>query len=36
MVAVASEIDESGINRLKINEVGDCCTDSAKRGCYGY
>ena len=27
---------QSGIQCLKINEVGDCCTDSAKRGCYRY
>jgi len=34
---MASQIDESGINLRKINEVGHCCNDNAaKRRCYGY
>lgn len=46
-VAMASQLEESGtinsqynvsgINCLNINEVGDCCNDSAaKSQCYGY
>jgi hypothetical protein len=34
---MASQIDESGINLRRINEVGHRCNDSAaKRRCYGY